>query len=188
MSFFGDLERFIAEVIFPWRLPLGVGLAVALVAFVLVAWRRRWDRPLRRHPRRTAAVLVPLLAVMLPVGWYLASALIIRTELVEAEPITASETADPATAASVLQAGEFEGADDFHFGEGRAAIVETVDGLVLRFEDFSVLNGPDLHVYLSPDPNGYADGSIDLGALKATDGTSATSCPTTLTSRPWRAS
>jgi hypothetical protein len=113
---------------------------------------------------------VPLLAVMLPVGWYLASPLIIRTELVEPGSIEASKTADPAGSASVLRAGEFQGADDFHFGEGRAAIIETDDGLVLRFEDFSVLNGPDLHVYLSPDPNGYADGSIDLGALKATDG------------------
>ena len=40
----------------------------------------------------------------------------------------------------------------------------------MRFEDFSVRNGPDLFVYLSPDPNGYADGAINLGELKATDG------------------
>ena len=41
----------------------------------------------------------------------------------------------------------------------------------MRFEEFSVRNGPDLFVYLSPDPAGYADGVVELGALKATDGT-----------------
>ena len=35
----------------------------------------------------------------------------------------------------------------------------------LRLEDFSVRNGPDLFVYLSPDPDGYADGA--LGARSA---------------------
>ena len=41
---------------------------------------------------------------------------------------------------------------------------------VLRLEDFSVTNGPDLHVVLSADDSGYAQGSLDLGRLKATDG------------------
>lgn len=73
--------------------------------------------------------------------------------------------------AAGLLSGEFQGADEFHFGEGRAVIVEQPDGtLILRFEEFSVLNGPDLHVYLSPNPDGYATGAIDLGKLKATDG------------------
>jgi hypothetical protein len=40
----------------------------------------------------------------------------------------------------------------------------------VRVSDFSVRNGPDLYVYLSPDPTGYADGVIELGPLKATDG------------------
>lgn len=31
-------------------------------------------------------------------------------------------------------------------------------------------NGPDLFVYLSTDPEGYGDGSLELGTLKATDG------------------
>lgn len=43
--------------------------------------------------------------------------------------------------------------------------------LYLRLEDFAVRNGPDLFVYLSPDPSGYVAEAIELGALKASDGT-----------------
>ena len=49
--------------------------------------------------------------------------------------------------------------------------IETAPGrYTLRFEEFSVRNGPDLYVYLSPDAAGYADGALELGTLKATDG------------------
>ena len=86
------------------------------------------------------------------------------------KPTTAPGGA-PEPDARVVSQGEFSGADDFHFGEGTASIIETEPGVfTLRFEDFSVRNGPDLFVYLSPDASGYADGAIELGRLKATDG------------------
>ena len=67
--------------------------------------------------------------------------------------------------------GEFQGADDFHFGRGQALLIETAPGqYTLRFENFSVRNGPDLFVYLSTDPNGYSEDGLLLGALKGTDG------------------
>jgi electron transfer DM13 len=68
--------------------------------------------------------------------------------------------------------GTFVGADDFHFGRGEALIIETEPGVfVLRFENFSVRNGPDLYVYLSEDPAGEnVDEALNLGGLKATDG------------------
>lgn len=73
--------------------------------------------------------------------------------------------------AQVVKQGEFAGADDFHFGEGQALLIETAPGeYTLRFENFSVRNGPDLFVYLSPSPDGYADGALKLGGLKGTDG------------------
>lgn len=73
--------------------------------------------------------------------------------------------------AAVIANGEFEGADDFHFGRGQALLVETgPDTYTLRFEDFSVRNGPDLFVYLSQDPDGYTSDALELGRLKATDG------------------
>ena len=71
----------------------------------------------------------------------------------------------------VVLEGQFQGADDFHFGEGKALLIETEPGVyVLRLEEFSVRNGPDLFVYLSPDPDGYDDAGLDLGTLKGTDG------------------
>jgi hypothetical protein len=114
--------------------------------------------------------VVPLALVLAPALWLLGSPLFIRSELVEAGPMTSpAESGSPGPATTLLS-GEFQGADEFHFGEGRAIIAETADGLVLRVEDFSVLNGPDLHVYLSTSPDGYTDAAIDLGKLKATDG------------------
>ena len=71
----------------------------------------------------------------------------------------------------VVASGEFTGADDFHFGEGQALLIENEPGkYLLRFEDFSVRNGPDLFVYLFPNPEGFDDSAINLGALKGTDG------------------
>jgi len=77
----------------------------------------------------------------------------------------------PALEPRVTQMGEFHGADDFHFGEGKALLIETEPGkYVLRFEEFSVRNGPDLFVYISPNPDGYDATAINLGELKGTDG------------------
>lgn len=169
MSFFGELERFFATVIFPNRGLVAVGLLVVVVAFAVLARRGRWDRIVRAHPRPALAILVVVLAVGWPVTWVLASPLFIRSELVEPDP--AAGAGATAAAGTTVLAGEVVGADDFHTGSGRVAIIEVAPGThVLRFEDFSVLNGPDLHVYLSPDPSGYAVGAVDLGKLKATDG------------------
>lgn len=80
-------------------------------------------------------------------------------------------TREPAFEPRVTHQGEFHGADDFHFGRGKALLIETAPGqYILRFEEFSVRNGPDLYVYLSDDPEGYGDSPLELGTLKATDG------------------
>lgn len=70
-----------------------------------------------------------------------------------------------------VSVGDWEGADDFHFARGQALLIETSHGTyILRVENFSVRNGPDLYVYLSPGESGNAEGAINLGGLKATDG------------------
>jgi Electron transfer DM13 len=87
-----------------------------------------------------------------------------------------SPTAPPTPAptpftAMTVASGEFSGTDDFHFGEGTVSIVEVEPGRYhLRLDDFSVRNGPDLFVYLSPDADGYSADALELGKLKATDG------------------
>ncbi len=204
MNLIGDLERLFATSLYPLRVPIAIGLAAGLIALAVVARRRGWVAAARRHPRRTGSVALVALAIGLPVAWYLASPLFIRTELNEPLPVALAESTPSATAApdgnaseseapaplastdaasssptpapsvftpAIRATGAFHGADDFHFGEGTASIIETAPGqFTLRFEDFSVRNGPDLYVYLSPDPDGYADGALELGTLKATDG------------------
>jgi hypothetical protein len=209
MNLIGDLERLFATSLYPLRVPIAIGLGLALVALAIVARRRGWFAAARRHPRRTGTLGIVALAVGLPLAWYLASPLVIRTELIEPLPVALAESTAPELAISssspapeavgapspapsapavasvdlsptpapsvfaptVGATGAFRGADDFHFGEGMASIIETEPGsFVLRFDDFSVRNGPDLYVYLSPDADGYADGALELGTLKATDG------------------
>ena len=81
-----------------------------------------------------------------------------------------SQTATPFVAATVAR-GDWQGTDDFHFASGTASIIEVEPGrFQLRLEDFSVRNGPDLYVLLSPSRDGWTRDSLELGLLKATDG------------------
>lgn len=201
MELLGDLERFVATTLYPLRLPLAALAVAAAVILAVVAVRRGWLAAARRHPGRTAVVLLLAALVIAPPTWYLGSPLLVRTELDEPPPAAiagapdrtnpaapdpsagpsdspagTSEPTPPAT--PIVRSGTFVGADDFHFGRGSATLTEAADGShTLRFEDFSVRNGPDLFVYLSPDPAGYADGAIELGRLRATDGSFNTPIP-----------
>ncbi len=201
MEWIGDLERTFATSLYPLRVPIAIALLVGLVVLILVARRRGWVGMVRRHPGRAALLAVALLVVGLPVGWYLGSPLIIRTSLAEPAPSVTTDpssslaigpaptasaapaetTAKPALTSPPLAAvrtGTFKGADDFHFGSGTARLIEAQpDVWIVRFEEFSVRNGPDLYVYLSPDPRGFADGAVELGRLKATDGAFNTEVP-----------
>ena len=55
-----------------------------------------------------------------------------------------------------------------HPASGTVQVIQTADGPIARFEDFSTINGPRLHVYLAKDLN--ADEYIDLGPIKGTRG------------------
>ncbi len=192
MTLLGDLERTFATLVFPNLLLVAILAAIAACVLLVVGRRRGWDRAVARHRRVAIGAVVVLLAVGLPTGWYLASPLFIRTELVEAAPAPVATSA-PAAAASptstsrataappasvgvpsapptAVRRGEFVGADSFHYGRGSVSVLASADGVVLRFEDFDVLNGPDLYVYVSSDPSGYSTGAIEVAQLKATKG------------------
>ena len=204
MQIFGELERQFATSLYPLRIPIALGLVAVAVALVAMARRRGWFAAARRHPGRSGALAIVALAIGLPMAFYLASPLFIRTELIEPDTVaqvqpsataprptpaaipapsaapsaTTASTTPPATTAptpfapATVASGSFKGADEFHFGKGKASVVQTAAGVyTLRFEGFSVRNGPDLYVYLSPAAAGYADGALELGKLKATDGT-----------------
>lgn len=76
----------------------------------------------------------------------------------------------------VLETGTFNEFDPVHRGSGSATIYELPDGSrFLRFEDFRVTNGPDLHVILVRNIPGSTlagldEGYIDLGQLKGNVG------------------
>jgi hypothetical protein len=182
MSFIGDLERFFATALYPNRVLIAVLAIAAIILIATVARRRRWDRVARRHPRVAGSLLAAALFLGLPLAWYLASPLVLSTTINEPPPAgpgpgtspsaeTPSPAVEPSGTSSAVRSGTFKGADEFHFGRGTALLIETEPGrYVVRLEDFEVRNGPDLYVYLSPMPEGYADGAIELGRLKADKG------------------
>lgn len=82
-------------------------------------------------------------------------------------------------APDAVKVGQFRDGDSFHRGSGSATIYDLgTDGFVLRFEDFNVINGPDLRVLLTThaDPMGRGDVHADdvtyveLGKLKGNIG------------------
>ena len=94
-----------------------------------------------------------------------------RVGVPPAAPRLRRPVADAVRRATRSPRGSFHGTDDFHFGAGRRRSSRPRRARYhLRLEDFSVRNGPDLYVYLSPDADDYADGALELGKLKATDG------------------
>lgn len=198
MTFIAAFDTGLTGLVYDLRIPIAITTALLAVVAAVVAYRLGWFAAARRHPGRTTVVAVVALAFILPIGFYTVSPLFIRSTLVEEAPIAVADVSPspsarptsappsvepsasiaptpPPTATpfapSTIASGEFSGTDDFHYGSGTASIIETAPGTyTLRLQDFSVRNGPDLFVYLSQDPDGYVDEALELGRLKATDG------------------
>jgi hypothetical protein len=187
----GRLEELTAD-LYPYRFVITPLLIAGLAAVLFFAYRRGAHEVMLRHRLATTLIGVPALVITLVLGNYLLSPLWERSHLEEASPIAVEAAAsDPSPSATpqssggapqgqapaafeakVLQSGDFVGADDFHFGRGDALLIQTgPSSYVLRFENFSVRNGPDLYVYLSEDAAGKdVQEPLNLGKLKATDG------------------
>jgi len=73
---------------------------------------------------------------------------------------------------SLIAQGSFADADSIHKGSGTATIYAFPDASeILRFENFSVTNGPALHVFLTKNTDGTKDAeAYDLGTLKGNKG------------------
>jgi hypothetical protein len=196
MEIFGDLERLLAE-LYPYRIPLTLAALLLIAGATWIAWRRGWVDAaagvIGRHRIASAVAAVAILAVTIPMGYYLLSPLWTRVTLIEESPVVTMASAAPATPATgmsngggdsqtaamadeapfqvqIVLEGEWIGADAFHFAEGRALVIETEPGrFIFRVEDFSIRNGPDLFVYLSS-ADGYTSDALKLGGLRATDG------------------
>lgn len=109
------------------------------------------------------------------------------TDRPTAAPPTAT-TAPTLAGPLLLREGAFGSMDDnIHKGQGRAAIYHLADGTrLLRLEDFSVTNGPDLYVYLSASASPRtardfgAAPSVNLARLKGNVGNQNYSLPADL--------
>lgn len=147
--------------------------------------------------------VIVAIIIVIPVGWYLLSPLWIDVEVQEEFPVVATplaieptqameatkameaameeateppmEEAMPAAEIKVIAQGDFY--PIAHASAGLATIYQLADGSrILRLQDFSVDNGPDLHVYLvtvDPVPDSVGreiPGSVDLGSLKGNVG------------------
>jgi hypothetical protein len=189
----GDLGSALLGAAYSYRFLVAIAAVFVAVAIGIVARRRGWLGRARQRPWRAAAILVPTLALAVPIAWYLGSPLVLSTTIDEPAPIAAASAASTtspgaggspavsasgppapapaATRAPLVLAGAFHGSDEFHFGRGTARLIETSPGtFVVRLEDFAVRNGPDLYVYLSPSADGDVRNAIELGRLKADTG------------------
>jgi hypothetical protein len=86
----------------------------------------------------------------------------VTTGIKESMPGTANQ------AVTVISSGSFIGADG-HLAEGIAKLLSVNGTGYLRMEHFKVTNGPDLHVYLTPN-GGNIQNAKDLGILKGSEG------------------
>lgn len=96
-----------------------------------------------------------------------------KTETNSAPETVKTETDETKSKPAILALGEFQDGDSYHKGKGTARIYEMSDGSrLLRLENFSVTNGPDLFVYASehPSPNTSAEvhqgKAVQIAALK----------------------
>ena len=129
-------------------------------------------------------------AIVIPFSVYALSPLFINTTVDEKLPeivlVTKSETMEKDEMADkmeddtmmkdaeprvvVLLSGSFVGVGDgIHDAKGNALVVPLENSQqILRLEDFSSTNGPDLYVYLASDTD--ASDYVSLGRLKANNG------------------
>lgn len=186
LSVIGEMETLLSEHLYPYRYVITPIAALLVLAALFIAIKQGLHLTLWRHRVASTIVGGPLLVVAIVAGNYLVSPLWERSHLIEESPLAVAASMPgiinegtgmgsapvvnfmPHTTAQ----GMFRGADDFHFGRGDALVLEVEPGKhLLRLENFSVRNGPDLYVYLSSDAAGKrVEEALNLGRLKATDG------------------
>ena len=91
--------------------------------------------------------------------------IIIGQDVVMNEPMMEMNT----TETSIEKRGSFQGADNFHKGSGDLVVVKDGNSQFIRFENFSVTNGPDLFVTLNKGDGPNGDHVI-VEALKGNQG------------------
>ena len=157
---------------YPMRWGIGaVAGVIGLVVFAAISW---WlASPLFDEGERLEESLgFQVTGVMQPTATATQSSPAAATPAAGAATATA-EQGDTASTGELIAMGDLEGSDSFHTASGEVLLVRGPEGdLILRFQDYDVRNGPDLFIYLTPDPDGdvHVDGAIELSEIKATSG------------------
>ncbi len=113
-------------------------------------------------PRIKLLLVLVIVAVLTVPVWILASPLFFPTQGNEETPTGFT---------SVIATGAFMDGEPGHVNSGEARLLHDGSAYILRFENFVVTNGPGLNVYLTQGPR-VAPGDLDLGPLKASQGSS----------------
>ena len=109
------------------------------------------------------SILSILLIAVIWIGWFLLSPIFLNSEVNEELSNTSNTTETP----MVLRKGTFKRADDSHTGQGEALLYQNPDkSHFLRFENFTVTNGPDLVVYLVKHENPTNKSQVTYGFVK----------------------
>lgn len=104
-------------------------------------------------------VIITLLVVLIPLGYWLISPFFIDKKVSEEFPV---ETQGAITTSEIVSSGSFVGFDRIHYGSGDASVIKTSEGYIIRFEDnFNVANGPDLYVGLGRDGEYIKEAQIE---------------------------
>ena len=159
-------------------------VGIGILILIPLAWLAWWlFSPLlsttevnENFPLATRAV-VPANMTMAEVEDAMAAAANLERPVDEVMPDSSGSAGSQAQPQAGLS-GQFRDADSFHKGSGSAAVYDlgSEGGHILRLEDFSVTNGPDLRVLLvnTPNPESHSDlddaGYVELGKLKGNVG------------------
>jgi hypothetical protein len=139
----------------------------------------RW---INAHRELTAAVTAVLVALGGFVLFYFApQALLLNTRVNETAPQTMKALTYPTPTSAqatvpvpVARSGDFRSLA--HQTSGRASLLLLPDGTyILRLENLDTSNGPDVHIFLSPqsasaEDSAFAQSALDLGTMKANQG------------------
>jgi hypothetical protein len=122
-----------------------------------------------RHAALAVGAIATLLAAV-PVVAFGIVPLFVKSTLDEPPPAAQPTAPLPASssspAAASLLSGSLRRIDAVHYGSGRVILA----GGFLRFEDVDIAGAPNMFVYLSDQADGHPGRYVDLGPLRATNG------------------
>lgn len=114
-------------------------------------------------------VVAVIVLTLLSIIWYYLSPTFVTKELHEPAPITHIVLPNGFERESLGVIAKVPLQTSAHEVAGTVSYIEDIDEhIYLRFENFEIINGPDVRVYLSKDID--KDEAVELGPLKGTHG------------------